>query len=441
MKKFLLLTFTLLSGIALLFAPGATQAQGSDPLAILLTADGPLTPAMLQYLERGIAIAEQKNAEVIILQLDTPGGSTDLMDSIVQAIRASRAPVVVYVAPRGAIAGSAGTVITLAGHAAAMAPETAIGAASPVGGQGEDIGGTLESKIKEIIKAQVRSLAANRPPEAIALAEDTIENATAVTSLEALEIGLIDFIANDIDDLLQQLDGFTVKVNDRDWTLNTTSAVVTPVNITFIEQLLSILTNPNIVFLLLTVGVQAILIEIGSPGGWVAGVVGVVSLALATYGLGFLPVNWFGLIFVGLAFALFFLEVKAHTLGALTMTGVVSFVIGALVLFNSPNTPDFQRVSLPLVIITSLITAAMFLTLVAFALRAQRTPVATGQEALIGRTGIARSEIVTDRTGLVHLGGESWTAELAEGEDDIAEGQRVEVVEVEGVRLRVKKKK
>jgi membrane-bound serine protease (ClpP class) len=201
---------------------------------------------------------------------------------------------------------------------------------------------------------------------------------------------------------------------------------------------LAALTDPNIVFLLLTVGVQAILIEIASPGGWVAGFVGVVSLALAGYGLGILPVNWFGLIFIGTAFVLFLLDIKAPTHGALTMAGLGSLIIGGLVLFNSPGTPAFERVSIPLVIVTSLITAGAFLTVVTFAVRAQRRPVEVGREALIGQVGRVQTRLAP--SGMVHVAGELWSAEL---EDETGSADRetpVEVVAVEGLRLKVRPK-
>ena len=188
--------------------------------AIVMTASGPLTPAMLQYLTRGLTYAKIQGAHLVIFQLNTPGGEIELLTRMVTAIRGSHVPVVIYIAPRGAMAGSAGTVITLAGHVAAMAPETAIGAASPVGSQGEDIGQTMETKAKEILRATVRSLAERRSPEAIALAEDTIQNARAVSSAEALKIGLIDFIANDTSDLITQLDGFQVHTVDGDLVLS-----------------------------------------------------------------------------------------------------------------------------------------------------------------------------------------------------------------------------
>lgn len=426
----------LLLVIFLFCAVSVVGAQDEMPLAMVLTADNAVSPAMAEYLSRGLRLAEQRGAELLIFQLNTPGGGVDTMTDMVELIRASEVPVVVFVAPRGAIAGSAGTVITLAGHAAAMAPETAIGAASPVGAQGEDIGETMEAKTKEILKAQVRSLAEDRGPDAIALAEATIEEAKAVSASEALEVGLIDFIANDVHDLLSQLDGFEIKVLDGERTLNTADAEVSHMDLSLIEELLLVLTNPNIVFILLTIGVQAILIELSNPGGWVAGFIGVVCIALATYGLGVLPVNWFGIVFLATAFVLFILDIKAPTHGALTAAGVGSLIVGALVLFNSPATPQFQRVSVPLVVVSSLITGGLFLIAVAFAVRAQKTPIRTGQESLVGRTGIVKDEIPAFGSGSVQLGGELWSAESAQG-TAIPPNSRVEVVQVEGIRLKV----
>ena len=288
------------------------------------------------------------------------------------------------------MAGSAGTVIVLAGHVAAMAPETAIGAASPVGSQGEDLGETMQAKEKNILKATVRSLAKNRRPEAIQLAEGTIETAEAVSADEALEAGLIDFIAVNIQDLLRQLDGYSIEFGDEELTIETTGAVVEPLEQSFIEKLLSILTNPAIVFLLISIGVQAILIEISSPGGWAAGTIGVACLALAGYGLGVLPVNWFGIVFLILAFVLFILDIKAPTHGALTAAGVASLITGSLVMFNSPSVPDFVRVPVPLIVGTSVATGAIFFAIMILAVRAQHTPVRVGAESMIGRIGTAR---------------------------------------------------
>lgn len=415
--------------------PGSAQEAGKPVL--VLTAEGPITPSMLGYLERGLTSAEQQNADALIFMLDTPGGSVDLMNEFVQVIRTSTIPVVVYVAPQGAIAGSAGTVITLAGHASAMAPETAIGAASPVSAEGQDLEETIAAKEKNIIKALVRSLAEDRGEEAIRIAEETIESAHALSASEALEIGLIDFIAADLPDLLARLDGFQVATIDGEVTLETADSSIIPFDPTFIETLLGVLTNPNIVFLLLTVGVQAILIELSSPGGWIAGFIGAVSLALAAYGLGVLPVNWFGLIFLVIAFVLFILDIKAPTHGALTAAGVASLIVGSLVLFNSPGTPSFLRVSVPLVIGVSLATAGIFFAILMIALRAQRAPIRTGQESFIGRTGTARTSLAP--FGTVQMAGELWSGELAPGEETIPEGASVEVLDVRGVRVIVRR--
>jgi len=413
--------------------PGSAQTERQ---ILVLTASGPLTPALVEYLDRGLSLAERQGAEALILTLDTPGGQVEHMNRMIQSIRGSSIPVVIYVSPRGAIAGSAGTVIALAGHVAAMAPETAIGAASPVGGQGEDLGETIERKVKEILKAEARGLAARRGADAVALAEATIEEAKAVSASEALEAGLIDFIANDLEDLRSQLDGFEVQMQSGPRSLQTSGAELVELNQTFIEQLLGTLTNPNIVFLLMAIGVQSILIEISSPGGWVAGFIGVVSLALGAFGLGVLPVNWAGLIFLLTAFVLFILDIKAPTHGALTVAGAVSFIAGALILFNSPGTPAFQRVSVPLVVGTALLTSAAFLTIVMFAISAQRRRVEVGSEALVGRMGVAKTDLAP--TGMVQVGGELWSAQVGDRSAALRAGQDVEVIGVDGLRLRVR---
>jgi membrane-bound serine protease (ClpP class) len=419
-----------------LFQPIHVTAAG--PVALVLTIDGAITPATQEYLVRGIQTAEQSDAQVLILQLNTPGGGLGPMQSMAEAMRASRVPVVVYVAPRGAWAGSAGTIITLAGHAAAMAPETAIGAASPVGSQGQDLSTTEQAKTIEIMKATVRTLAERRGPEAIALAQATIESAKAASSSEALQAHLVDFIANDVSDLLNQLDGFTVQMANGPLVLHTAGAAQQALPMSLIERLLQLLVDPNIVFLLLAIGVQAILIELTHPGAWVPAFFGVVCLSLAAYGLGFLPVNWFGLIFIVTAFVLFIVDIKAPTHGALTIAGVVSFIIGGLVLFNSAGTPQFERVSPPLVIFAGIFIGSIFAIILGYALRAMRRPVITGMESLSGVSGIALSDF--DPAGQVQVASELWSADAAEDSRKIRRGDRVEVVKAEGLRLKVRKK-
>jgi membrane-bound serine protease (ClpP class) len=321
-----------------------------------------------------------------------------------------------------------------------MAPETAIGAASPVGAQGEDLGETVRTKTEEIIKAQIRSIASQRGEEALAFAEETVENARAASAEEAYAVGLIDVIAADIPELLEKIHGLQVESQGKKITLDTAGAAAQPLSLTIMEQILQMLTNPNIVFILLTIGVQAILIELNNPGAWLPGFIGAVCLALAAYGLGILPVNWFGVVFLVISFVLFILDVKAPTHGALTAAGVGSLIAGALILFNSPGTPSFQRVSIWVVVIGSLFTGGLFAVVMAFAARAQKAPIRTGQESMTGKIGYARGQITREDEGEVHVAGETWTARLAAGEEDIVPGDRVEVVAARGIHLIVRKK-
>ena len=352
--------------LILAWLPQSAAAEGDSPLVLVVPLDGEISSITADYLTRVIRVAESKEAELMVLEFNTPGGSVDAMNRIVQVIRSSRVPVVVYVAPRGAMAASAGSLITMAGHVSAMAPETVIGAASPVGSSGEDLGETMETKVKEILKATASTLVAHRSDTAKKLAADMIDDARAVPVDEALVAGLIDIKADDLADLLTQLDGRQVTLAEGSRTLITAGAHVEEQANTFIEQLLGILTNSNVVLILMTIGVQAILIELSSPGGWVAGFLGFVCLALGIYGLGYLPVNWFGIIFLVMAFILFIVDIKAPTHGGLTIAGVASFIVGALVLFNSPQVPDFQRVSVPLVIILGVFTAGLFFVVLSF---------------------------------------------------------------------------
>lgn len=423
----------------LLLAAAQVFAQGNE--IVLLEVEGPVTPAMAEYFARGIRAAETDGATAVVIQLDTPGGAIDTTQDIVQTFRAATVPVIVYVAPRGAQAASAGSIITIAAHAAAMAPETVIGAASPVGQDGAELDDTLFRKITEDMKAQVRSLAAQRGPEAVALAEAMISDARAVHAEEALDAGLIDAIATDVPDLLRQLDGRTVVVADQPITLRTAGQETRPFAMNFVEVVLHALSNPVVVSILLAIGVQAILIEISNPGGWVAGFIGVVFLALAFYGLGQLPANWFGLGLIVIAFVLFLLEVKAPVHGALAVTGVITMFAGFMVLFNSPGTPAFARMSIASAVLITLPTAVFFIFLVFMVVRGQRRKPITGQQGLIGQTGTVRQTITTQPgadhfAGMVLVQGELWRAAAS---DLIDEGEEVEVTAVQGFTLQVKR--
>ena len=397
----------------------------------LLQIEGPVTPIMISYIERGIQTAEGDDAEALIIELNTPGGQIDLMNKIVQALLASRVPVVVYVYPQGAYAASAGTLITLGAHVAAMAPGTTIGAASPVGSQGEDLGETVEKKEKEDLKAQARGLAARRGEKAVAWAESAIEEAKAATAEEALELGVIDFVAHDLNDLLAQMDGFQVEIEHQEVALNTAGAEVRELPMSALEQFLHIITNPTVAFILLTIGVNAILTELSSPGGYAAGIVGVICLLLAFYSLGVLPVNYTGLIFIGLAFVLFVVDVKAPTHGVLTVGGIASLIAGALLLFNSP----LYRVSLAAVVSVAAVTGLFFAFAIAKVVQAQKQPTVTGQEGLIGGLALARSRL--NPNGVVFLQGELWDPVAVDG--PIEPGEQVEILALDGFCLQVKK--
>ena len=437
-RRALILCLVLFAAFSLALHPA--RGQSESPLALVMTADGPIMPPMLEYIRRGIEVAERRNAEVLIVQLNTPGGAVLTTLKIIQEIRASNVPVIIYVSPRNAIAGSAGAMITVAGHASAMAPESTIGASTPISSTGENLQSDARAKEINAMKAAIHPYVEVRGEEALALANAMIEEASAVTANEALEANLIDFVADDVEDLLQALNGFTVGMNDGSRTINTADVETVPLNMNFIEQFLLFLTDPNIAFLLLAIGVQAVLIEISSPGGWVAGFIGVVCLTLAIYGMGVLPVNWFGIIFLLTAFVLFILDIKAPTHGALTTAGVASFIIGALVLFNSPGVPQFQRVSVPLVVATGFVIGMLFMIILVYALRALKVPISAGIESLVGKTGTART-IVEGTGGQVQLGSELWSAESVDIAESIRKGDRVEVVEVKGLRLKVRKVK
>lgn len=429
--------------LALLLLLGSVwQASAQSRNVLLLQIEGPVTPAMASYFERGIRAAEERGAEAVLIVFNTPGGSVEITQEIVRTIRAARVPVIIYVSPRGAQAASAGSVITVAAHAAGMAPETVIGAASPVGGGGEDLGETIARKVIEDLKAQMRALTERRGPEAVALAEQMIEEARAVNAREALAVGLIDAVADSVPDLLAQLDGLTVEVAGEEVRLQTAVANTQPFAMSALEQVLHALANPLLISILLAIGVQAILIELSNPGGWVAGFIGVLCLGLAAYGLGQLPVNWLGLGLIAIAIVLFIAEVFATNHGALGITGAVTMLIGLLVLFNSPGSPEFARISIPGAIGVSLFTAAFFIFLATKALQAQRRQPTTGAEALVGMSGPVRrpSSPETNKPpyeGMALINGELWRVQ---SDMPLQKDEVVEVTAVSGFTLHVRQK-
>jgi membrane-bound serine protease (ClpP class) len=393
--------------LGLAISPSAAQDTNT---VYVMTFDGPVNPVLVSYIERGIEQAIARGAEAIVLRLDTPGGQVDLTQDIVKMMRASPVPIIVYVWPTGAMAGSAGTFVTLAGHAAAMTPGSSIGAASPVTGEGQDLGETLQKKVTNILAADIENLAARRGEKAVEWARKAVIEAEAATAEQALALNVIDVIATDVDDLLRQLDGFSVEVQGEWRTLDLAGAQTVDVGMTNIEDFLNTIINaiaiPGIAILLIVLGVQAIISEFSQPGGYVAGITGAIALLLGLFALGILNANWVGLAFIALSFLLFIMEVVTGASGALTLGGVVTLIMGSVVLFRGTG------VAIPwgTIIALAVITVLFFSFVVAKALRAQRQRPASGAESLLGQPAIARSEL--NPRGKVLVQGELWDAEL-----------------------------
>ncbi len=428
-RYFFLLLVVLILGQAVL-------ARAQSSAVVVLEFDGPVTPIMHTYFERGLVEAAEAEADAVLIILDTPGGALDTTIELVQLFRASEIPIIVYIGPQGAQAASAGSIITAAAHAAGMAPETVIGAASPINSDGSDINETAYRKAVEDLKATMRGLAERRGPEAVALGEAMIEEARAVSAQEALDAGFIDAVAITPEDLLAQLDGRTVLINGEEQVLNTAVVNQTTIPLTFIETLLVALTNPVVVSILMAIGVQAIIIEISNPGGWVAGFIGVLFLGIGLYGLGQLPVNWLGMGLIIVAFVLLALETTTPTNGALAVTGTVTLIAGLLVLFNS-GTPEFVRLSIPAAIAIAVVTAAFFIFIVTFAVRAQKVQPLTGSQGMMGQIGTARDTFVADGElyrGSIMLKGEIWQAASSQ---PIQFGDDVRVSQMQGMKVKV----
>jgi membrane-bound serine protease (ClpP class) len=418
--------------VSAFFTVTALAQRGGNVL--VLTVEGAVSPTMLGYIERGIAEAEAQGAEAMVIQLNTPGGQLDLTRQIVQVIVNARVPVVVYVYPSGGFAASAGTFITLAGHAAAMAPQTSIGAASPVDMQGGNIDTTLQAKVENILVADIKNLTERRGEKAVEWAKEAILKAKAASANEALELGIIDFIAVDLNDLLTQMDGFEVVVQGETRTLNTAEAIPISFTMTPIEQLLSIILRPEIAFILLSIGSLAIVYELANPGGFVSGVIGVICLLLGLYAIGQLPINFAGLGLMGLAFILFVAEAFAPTHGALTTAGVISLLIGGLLLFDTAEL-DY-RISIVPVAGVSVSLGLIFFFIVSKAVTALRQKPASGRESLIGATGVAKT--VLSPEGIVFVDGSRWQAVVEDSNVEV--GDEVEVVAMRGFKLTVRKK-
>jgi membrane-bound serine protease (ClpP class) len=399
----------------------------------LIKIDGAIGPATASYIGRAIEASASRQDECLIIQLDTPGGLLDTTKEIVQKFYVSPVPTVVYVSPTGASAGSAGVFITLAADFAAMAPHTSIGAAHPVaigvgGGDGktDDV---MKQKMENYASSFIESIA-NKRNRNVEWAKSAVIESAAITAEKALELNVIEIIAKDIPELLKQLDGR--KVNER--RLNTANAEVVEIPMAAREKVFQLLWRPEVMFILMLVAIYGIIGELSNPGAIFPGVVGVIALILMLYMAAILPINIAGFALIVLALALFIADIYAPSHGVLTVGGVVSFFLGALMLFNRGG-PAF-RLSLSVIIPATVVTALFFIFIVGAGLKAQFLPVRAGRETMLGRVVPALSRIDASG-GRVFVEGELWNA-VSEG--PVEKDELVEIAGIEGLTLKVKPK-
>jgi len=426
----------ILTGL-LLVASIAVEAQEVNPRIDVLQVKGTINPVLVDYISRGIDQAEEDGAQAVIIQMDTPGGLDTAMRDIIQAITNSRIPVVVYVSPAGARAASAGAYITLSAHVAAMAPNTAIGAATPVamgeGGEAQ-MSDEMKAKIINDAIAYIRDIAESHGRNAD-WAEKAVREGVSATSQEALELNVIDMLAPNLEVLIAQLDGRDVTMLDGSVvTLNTQGSPVKTVAMKAIERFLYTIADPNIAFILLSLASLGIMVEIFNPGLIFPGVLGAICGILAFYSLGQLPVNIAGVLLIVLAFGFFIGEVLTTTFGIFTAGGVTALVMGSLILFQGAS-PVF-RVDPWLIAIVTIMIASLFAFVVNRAIRAHRKQASTGREELIGKRAVVK--VAIDPEGTVFLKGERWAAISDEG--PIEPGEEVTITGIDGLTLQVIKK-
>jgi membrane-bound serine protease (ClpP class) len=409
----------------------ASVTTGADLVIDVHQVEGVINPVVVEYMTDSIRRAEEAKAVAVIFQLDTPGGLVDSTREIVKALLNANVPTVVYIAPSGARAASAGTFITMAGHVAAMAPGTNIGAAHPVSGEGKDIEGDMRQKAENDLAAFARSIAEKRRRNA-EWAEKAVRESVAVTEVEAREQRVIDLIAEDIPDLLKQLDGRQVTLVGNAVTLHTAGATVRSRQMTWRQRLLAALSHPQIALMLLSLGSIGLLVELYNPGLIFPGVVGALALLLAFYSLQTLPINYTGLLLIGLGMVMFILELKVTSFGMLVLGGIVSMSLGALMLIDSPE--EYLRIPLSTIVLVVGTTAALFTFVVGAAVRSVRRKPVSGREGMLGAIGTVKGRI--DPTGTVFVYGTLWSARSA---SPIEVGETVCVIGIEGMRLTVEK--
>jgi membrane-bound serine protease (ClpP class) len=432
-----LIVVCLLSAL-LVWSARSVFAQNDSPGGVVvLKVYGVIDPVVAQYVKNGIKAAASANAELVVIQLDTPGGLDTAMRDIVQAILSSEVPVAVFVAPPGARAASAGVFITMAADVAAMAPGTNIGAAHPVDLSQSEMSEVMQNKVTNDAVAYIQAIAEQRGRN-IEWAEEAVRQSASLAASQALEKEVIDLVADDLTDLLTRLDGYKVSLKNTEVTLDLATATVAERPMSWLEVIVHGIAEPNIAYILLSLGTIAIIAEFYHPGAIIPGVTGVIALIFAFVALGSLPVNWGGIALIVLAFILFILDLKV-TGFALSIAATISFVLGSLLLFSplNPPTPTMPRLSVNpwlLVSMTALLVGFFTLALTA-ALRAQKQTVLMGVNVLIGATGVAISDL--DPQGVVQVQNETWTA-TADSEP-VNAGEKVKVIDADGLRLRVRR--
>lgn len=394
-------------------------------------------PATTEYIKTAIDVAEDNNAEALIIQLNTPGGLLEATREIVQHIMHSKVPIVVYVAPSGARAGSAGVFITLSAHFAIMAPGTNIGAAHPVGiGGMTDTSAIMTDKITNDAAAFIRTIAQKRNRNQY-WAEKTVRESIAATENEAYDSLAIDFICPDYDSLLKAIDSMKVETERGTVTINSKNAEIIFYDQSWRIKLLALISDPNIAYILLMLGIYGIFFELYNPGSIFPGVIGSISIILAAYSLQMLPINYAGLGLILLAIILFLIEIKVTSYGLLTLGGIISLLLGSIMLIDAESEIEFVEISMSLIITITILTALFFVVIIGLGLRAQTKKKVSGREGLLGETGTAMTDFQVGGKGSVKIHGEIWTAVA---EEEIKQGETIFVAAIDNLKLKVRKK-
>ena len=423
---------TLLAGVAgVAFAKAPADVAPARREIDVLTLEGAIQPISSEVIRDAIDKAEKAKREALVIRLDTPGGLDTSMRDIIKRILVSEVPVIVYVAPSGSRAASAGTFIAMAAHVAAMAPGTSIGAATPVQVGGGDVSKDMASKVKNDAVSYIRSLATQRGRNAD-WAEKAVREGSSLNEVDALRMKVVDLVARDVPELLRAIDGREVTVAGITRPLRTKDLPTNDVEPTWRQQLLGRIIDPNVAYILFILGFYGLLFELSSPGTILPGVVGGICLLLAFLAFQALPVNLTGLFLVVFAMVLFAVEVKVQSHGILALGGIVSLLLGSLILLGGDT--GAARVSLSVVATVMVATVAFFLVVVAAAVRAQRRKPETGEQGLLGEQGTALTDL--GPSGQVFVHGEYWAAE---SDEPITQGTRIVVDRVEGLVLRVRK--